>query len=61
MRIFGQDNYQAYFNHGRPHQGIDRHIPCQPEQPEEQQDMGEIISHSLLGGFHHDYRRRTQG
>jgi len=20
--------YQAYFNHARPHQGIDQHIPC---------------------------------
>ncbi|MFC2045943.1 hypothetical protein ACFLTC_00280 [Chloroflexota bacterium] len=51
--------YQAYFNHARPHEGIDQHIPYRLAQPEEQQDMG-IISHSVLGGLHHD-RQRTQG
>jgi putative transposase len=52
--------YQAYFNHARPHQGINQHIPCPSEQPDDQQNRGEIISHPVLGGLHHDYRRRTQ-
>ena len=52
--------YQVYFNHARPHQGISQHIPCPPEQPQ-QQNMGKIISHPVLGGLHHDYRRRTPG
>ena len=52
--------YQAYFNHARPHQGIDQRIPWPSEQPQ-QQNMGKIISHPILGGLHHDYRRRTPG
>jgi transposase InsO family protein len=51
--------YQTYFNHARPHQGIDQHVPCPSEQP--QQNMGTIIAHPVLGGLHHDYRRRTLG
>jgi transposase InsO family protein len=51
--------YQAYFNHARPHQGISQRIPCSSEQP--QQDMGTIMAHPVLGGLHHDYRRRTPG
>ena len=68
MRVFGQDShlyktmkqYQAYFNLARPHQGISQHIPCPPEQPQ-QQKMGKIISHPILGGLQHNYRRRTPG
>jgi transposase InsO family protein len=51
--------YQAYFNHARPHQGISQRIPCSSERP--QQDMGTIMAHPVLGGLHHDYRRRTSG
>jgi transposase InsO family protein len=51
--------YQAYFNHARPHQGISQRIPCPSEQ--RQQDMGRIMAHPVLGGLHHDYRRRTPG
>jgi hypothetical protein len=51
--------YQAYFNHTRPHQGINQRVPCPAEQPEEQPTKGEIISQPVLGGLHHDYRRRT--
>jgi hypothetical protein len=47
--------YQAYFNHARPHQGIEQHIPCQPERPKELPSGGKIVSHPLLGGLHHDY------
>jgi putative transposase len=51
--------YQAYFNQARPHQGLDQRLPCPPEQPEQQQDRGKIISLPVLGGLHHDYQRRT--
>ena len=51
--------YQSYFNHARPHQGISQRIPCSSEQP--QQDKGTIMAHPVLGGLHHDYRRRTLG
>jgi len=49
--------YQAYFNHARPHQGINQQIPCPAEQAEEQAAKGEIISQPVLGGLHHDYQR----
>ena len=51
--------YQAYFNHARPHQGINQQIPCPAEQAEEQATNGEIISLPVLGGLHHDYQRRA--
>jgi putative transposase len=51
--------YQAYFNHARPHQGINQRIPCPSAQP--QHNVGTIIAHPVLGGLHHDYRRRTTG
>jgi len=51
--------YQAYFNHARPHQGIDQHIPCQPVRGAEPPKSGEIISHTVLGGLHHDYHWHT--
>jgi putative transposase len=51
--------YQDYFNHARPHQGINQRIPCHSEQS--QQNTGTIIAHPILGGLHHDYRRQTAG
>jgi len=53
--------YQAYFNHARPHQGMEQRIPCSPKQAQEQQNRGKIIAQPVLGGLHHDYRRRTAG
>ncbi len=50
--------YQAYFNHARPHQGISQRIPDPLEQLEEQ-NVGRIMAHPVLGGLHHNYRRRT--
>ena len=52
--------YQAYFNHARPHQGISQRIP-DPLQKLEEQNVGRIMAHPVLGGLHHDYRRRTPG
>jgi hypothetical protein len=51
--------YQAYFDHARPHQGLEQHIPCPPEPLEEQAIRGEIVSQPLLGGLHHDYQRQA--
>ena len=47
--------YQAYFNDARPHQGIEQRIPCQPDRPSEPKPGAKVVSHSLLGGLHHDY------
>jgi putative transposase len=49
--------YVTYFNQARPHQGIDQRIPCgspRPDHPE-----GEIVGKPVLGGLHHDYRRKA--
>jgi len=51
--------YQAYFNHSRPHQGIGQHIPY-PRQPDQLHITEEIVSQPILGGLHHDYRRGAQ-
>jgi putative transposase len=51
--------YQAYFNHARPHQGINQRVPCSSEESEEQARRGEITSQPVLGGLHHDYQRRA--
>ncbi|MFC2023880.1 integrase core domain-containing protein [Chloroflexota bacterium] len=51
--------YQAYFNHSRPHQGIGQHIPC-PRQTGQLHRTEQIVSQPILGGLHHDYRRRAQ-
>jgi transposase InsO family protein len=48
--------YVAYFNHARPHQGIKQRIPCQPEPLSK---TGRIVSYPVLGGLHHDYRRKA--
>jgi hypothetical protein len=53
-------NPPAYFNHARPHQGIEQRIPCQPEQGDELLRSEKIISHPVLGGLHHDYRWQAQ-
>jgi putative transposase len=51
--------YQEYFNHARPHQGIGQRISCQPARGAEPQMNGELISHPILGGLHHDYHWRA--
>jgi len=50
---------QAYFNHARPHQGIQQRIPCS-EQLDQPQGTGEVISNPILGGLHHDYCWQAQ-
>jgi putative transposase len=56
-RLTGE--YVDYFNHARPHQGIEQRIPDPRE--EDVVSVGEcqsrIVGHPVLGGLHHDYRR----
>jgi putative transposase len=47
--------YQVYFNHARPHQGIRQSIPCQPELRDGPVLSGKVVSRPVLGGLHHDY------
>ena len=39
--------YQGYFNHARPHQGIQQRIPCPPELLP---PSGRVVSHPMQGG-----------
>jgi transposase InsO family protein len=51
--------YVAYFNHGRPHQGLGQ---CTPEavhtrvSPGRGRAIGTVTAVPVLGGLHHDYR-----
>jgi len=49
--------YVIYFNEARPHQGIDQRIPCVSHLPDHTE--GEIVGVPVLGGLHHDYRRKA--
>jgi putative transposase len=50
--------YVDYFNHARPHQGIDR-IPDPPvvDGSDAPQTDQRVMAIPVLGGLHHDYRR----
>jgi putative transposase len=47
--------YTEYFNHARPHQGIEQRIPCRPGQLEAAPVNGRLASRPVLAGLHHDY------
>ncbi len=50
--------YVDYFNRARPHQGIQQQIPEQKAgSVPAHQASGKVLSHPILGGLHHDYRR----
>ncbi len=54
--------YVSYFNQARPQQGLHQRIPCDPPLLPMQTDginQGEIIGIPILGGLHHDYRRKV--
>src|SRR5258707_14455092 len=56
QRVLNQ--YVAYFNQARPHQGIQQQIPELPvpsASPHNQREK--VIAVPVLGGLHHDYRR----
>lgn len=50
--------YVGYFNHARPHQGMQQQIlaPSVPSAPE-QDSSDKVLSVPLLGGLHSDYQR----
>jgi len=50
--------YVAYFNHARPHQGIDQQVPASvaPDQGVAG-SSGSIVATPVLGGLHHAYQR----
>jgi hypothetical protein len=52
------NEYVRYFNHSRPHQGIDQRVP----EPNESFGLpsgttGRVIAFPVLGGLHHEYRQ----
>ncbi len=50
--------YVDYFNHTRPHQGIDRiPVPLNANPVDAPQPHQPVIAVPVLGGLHHDYRR----
>jgi putative transposase len=50
--------YCAYFNTARPHQGIAQAIPDAAERTRTMAPPAAcVVSTSILGGLHHDYRR----
>ena len=51
--------YQAYFNHARPHQGIGQSIPCQSELRHGPALGGKVASCPVLSDLHHDYHWQT--
>ncbi|MFC1960955.1 integrase core domain-containing protein, partial [Chloroflexota bacterium] len=51
--------YATYYNECRPHQGIGQRIPSALVQSENRDIDSSIISLPVLGGLHHDYRRRA--
>jgi len=53
------DDYVSYFNHARPHQGLNQRIPVPVEEDVNciRGNDDRIVSYPVLGGLHHDYRR----
>lgn len=49
--------YVWFFNAARPHQGIEQRIPEETQFEAKVKGAGKIITFSVLGGLHHDYRR----
>jgi putative transposase len=53
------DEYRAYFNGARPHQGIGQRRPessGSPAPASTQAPIGAIVARPVLGGLHHEYR-----
>jgi len=52
--------YKGYYNHSRPHQGIEQRIPGRFHKAlpvRQSEPKGRIISTPVLGGLHHTYSR----
>ncbi len=50
------NEYVAYFNHARPHQGIRQKVPDGLADRPEKRGKGKILAFPVLNGLHHDYR-----
>jgi hypothetical protein len=53
--------YIAYYNQGRPHQGIEGIPKFGPRMPRAapqgaKEDPIKVVARPVLGGLHHDYR-----
>jgi putative transposase len=51
------NDYMAYFNRARPHQGIRQQVP-EPREPSSssQHAVGKVMAVPILAGLHHDYQ-----
>jgi Integrase core domain len=49
------DEYVAYFNAWRPHQGLGQRAPCGSVPTAPSNPTGRIIGQPVLGGLHHVY------
>jgi transposase InsO family protein len=50
--------YAAYFNRGRPHQGLRQGLPCPTQPPAASAGDGRrIVALPVLDGLHHEYQR----
>ncbi len=52
------NEYVAYFNRSRPHQGINQHVP-EPEATAASSvnTKVDVVAFPVLGGLHHAYRK----
>jgi putative transposase len=50
------DEYVAYFNAWRPHQGLGQRAPCGSAPTDPSNPTGRIIGQPVLGGLHHVYQ-----
>lgn len=56
------DEYVAFFNSARPHQGLKQSVPV-AGPGESSNSAGEVVALPVLpvlGGLHHDYRRAAR-
>ncbi len=50
--------YVRYFNHARPHQGINQEVPERGDASGSSVDAeGTVVPFPVLGGLHHEYRK----
>jgi transposase InsO family protein len=52
------NEFVAYYNQSRPHQGIEQHIPAQFNKPRahlSKRPKGKVIATPVLNGLHHSY------
>jgi transposase InsO family protein len=48
--------YVEFYNHHRPHQGINQQIPDPLPSPQSSQGNQRVIAIPILNGLHHDYQ-----